>query len=581
MNENETQANQHDSFLIADCGTAMTTVALFDMVAGEYRLIARASAPTTAAAPWSDIHVGVRQAIVRISEITGRRLIGEQGELITPSEEHGAGVDYFGAVVSVAEPLQTVVAGLLEDVSVASARHALQTIYAEEIDTFSLADTRNEQAQIQAILEQKPELILLSGGINGGDATRLLKLVETVQLGTSLLTGTDKPHVIFAGNDEVREQVAATLGNTATVHIADNVRPNLETEQLTDVMRLVGELYEELKIGNVSGIQELAEWSNFPLLPTARAFGAIAEYFGALYKGKVLGLDLGSHSVTFVAADAEQLRLAVRSDLGMGKVMPRLLEQVDIETILEWSPLDIRPVELYDFVHNKGLYSFTVPMTTEELYLEQALARQVMRRAVADAGRSWGWFDREVRLPPFTFLVLRGQTLTHAPRAGQTMLMVLDALQPTGIFSIAMDKYGVLPALGLLAPYEAQVVVQTLEGGALVDLGWVIAPTGRANPGDRALRVIVDSEAKGQYSIDAAYGELITVPLAAGEQVQLTLEPERRFDLGFGPGRGKRITVHGGAVGLVVDTRGRPLQLPPEKAARHSLLRQWYWDVGG
>ena len=54
------------SFLVADCGTANTTVALFDEAAGSYRLIASISVPTTAAEPWYDVHLGIRRALKKL-----------------------------------------------------------------------------------------------------------------------------------------------------------------------------------------------------------------------------------------------------------------------------------------------------------------------------------------------------------------------------------------------------------------------------------------------------------------------------------------------------------------------------------
>ena len=99
------QVETYDSFLVADCGSIHTTVVLFDMVGGAYRLIARAAVPTTAHGPWFDVAQGVQQAISRISEITGRKLLSEQGRLIRPVRADGSGVDHFAAVASAAQPL--------------------------------------------------------------------------------------------------------------------------------------------------------------------------------------------------------------------------------------------------------------------------------------------------------------------------------------------------------------------------------------------------------------------------------------------------------------------------------------------
>jgi hypothetical protein len=171
--------------------------------------------------------------------------------------------------------------------------------------------------------------------------------------------------------------------------------------------------------------------------------------------------------------------------------------------------------------------------------------------------------------------------LTRTPRAGQTILTLLDALQPSGIFAVAADRYNILPALGVLGHLEPIAVVQTLEGGALLDLGWVVALSGRAQPGQIALNVQMRSERVGKLDLEVEFGTIEVLPLGVGEKAELTLQPTRRFDVGYGPGKGKTITVYGGMVGVVIDARGRPLTLPEDAAASRNIVRQWTWDIGG
>jgi hypothetical protein len=54
-------------------------------------------------------------------------------------------------------------------------------------------------------------------------------------------------------------------------------------------------------------------------------------------------------------------------------------------------------------------------------------------------------------------------------------------------------------------------------------------------------------------------------------------------DIGRGLGRGgKPYKVQGGAVGLIIDARGRPLvnALPSDADERLQRVQQWLWDVG-
>jgi hypothetical protein len=571
-----------ESFLIVDCGSSTTTAVLFDIVEGSYRMIARAVAPTTSQAPWNDIAHGVQHAIAQISETTGRRLLTSEGALITPEREAGEGVDHFGVAISAAGPLRAIVGGLMDDVSLVSIRRALRTIYARELDVFSLSDSRSQQAQVDAIWRQRPEVILLAGGTDGGAGQRVMKLVETIDIGLNLLNGYRKPEVLFAGNSSLRARINEQLGDLANLHTAANVRPSLETEQLDDAGRILGDLYEGLKIAALPGIDELAGWCSLPLVPTARAFATVIEYLAAIYQGHVLGLDLGSDSVTVVSGEADSVRLAVYSDMGMGRPLANLLARVEPTTLLQWLPLELNVAGLNNFIQHKILHPRSLPLSDEDLLIEQCLARHILQWATMDAGADWGWSPRgQSQIPPFKLLILRGQTLTNTPRPGHAILMALDALQPVGAFAVAIDRYGVLPALGVLAPHQSLVTVQALEAGLLVDLGWVIVPVGRARAGDKVMDITMISEETGRLEVDVHYGELEVLPLATGQTARLHLRPTRHFDVGFGPGREQKVTVHGGAVGLVIDARGRPLILPRDDSARRTLLRQWFWDVGG
>ena len=40
-------------------------------------------------------------------------------------------------------------------------------------------------------------------------------------------------------------------------------------------------------------------------------------------------------------------------------------------------------------------------------------------------------------------------------------------------------------------------------------------------------------------------------------------------------------TVTGGAMGVVIDARGRPLNLPSDPVRRRELIKKWYHTVGG
>jgi hypothetical protein len=81
--------------------------------------------------------------------------------------------------------------------------------------------------------------------------------------------------------------------------------------------------------------------------------------------------------------------------------------------------------------------------------------------------------------------------------------------------------------------------------------------------------------------MDLKYGSLETLPLSSGEAGKLAIQCLRGADVGFGPGRSGSISVTGGALGVVFDGRGRPLNLPADAVRRRELIKKWTWTLGG
>ena len=52
------------------------------------------------------------------------------------------------------------------------------------------------------------------------------------------------------------------------------------------------------------------------------------------------------------------------------------------------------------------------------------------------------------------------------------------------------------------------------------------------------------------------------------------------IDLGKGPGKAWTGKLRGGVVGLIFDTRGRPIRLPLSQEERTPLIQEWVQSVG-
>jgi hypothetical protein len=233
--------------------------------------------------------------------------------------------------------------------------------------------------------------------------------------------------------------------------------------------------------------------------------------------------------------------------------------------------------EACNIIMNKVLRPTTVPQTRRELLLEHALAREVLREALADASKSWPDAGGYHFFEP---IIGRGGVLSHAHHHGEVALTLLDSIEPAGVTTLVFDPYSLAAPLGALASLQPSAAVQVLNSGGLVNLCTVIAPFGKASEGKTAILLKIAYEGGGELEVEVPYGSLEVVPLLSGREALLDIRPMRRFDVGWGRGRAGRIKVKGGTVGLIIDARGRPLRLPSAKEERKKKVKRWLLDVG-
>src|SRR5512138_1555132 len=204
---------QNESILAIDVGATTTRAVLFDVVEGQYRFVAAGQDASTAEAPFKDIGLGVREAIANLQNITGAMLLGEHDHnLIAPSQADGSGVDAVVGTISAGPAVRTVVVGLLSDVSLQSARRLAESTYSRVVDTLDLSDQRKPDQQMDGIVRARPDLVVLTGGTDGGAARSIQKMLEAVGLACYLMPAEKRPMILYAGNQKLAPEVKELLG---------------------------------------------------------------------------------------------------------------------------------------------------------------------------------------------------------------------------------------------------------------------------------------------------------------------------------------------------------------------------------
>lgn len=575
-----------NSLLAIDIGAVTTRAAYFDVVEGHYRFIAMGQSQTTSSAPLKNVLLGVQMAIGNLQLLLGKPLIDNEGRLTMPSQPDGIGVDSMVTTISAGPAIKTLVVGLLAEVSLKSIESLAQTTYTRIIDTIGLNDTRRSDQQVDSIVRNTPELVLMAGGMDGGATSSVQKTLEIIGLAAYLLPEAKRPAVLYAGNKALSQEVKAALQDIASyVQITPNVRPSLDVEDLAPAQRDLSNLVIKVREQQMPQLNELRELSGGVILPSAYAQGRMIRFLSSYYaSGKgVLSVDAGASTISIGASFDGDLHLNAFPQFGLGEPLAGLLRYTTLNDITRWIPLEIAAETVREYLYQKSLYPSAIPATPEELAIEQAILRQNLQLAAHQMNNRLPPMLRGQNglLPSFEPILASGAAITGAATPGQKLLILLDGLQPTGIGTLALDQNNLLSMLGAASELNSILPIQVIDSGALSNLATVISPVSKAGPGTPIVQAKLTRDDGTEISFEVKTGDLQMLPLEAGQTGRLVLRPLRRADVGLGPGKAGELDVIGSLLGIVIDARGRPLNLPQDNNQRKTLLKKWLAAVGG
>src|SRR5437899_9516103 len=546
-----------ESILATDCGSTTTKAILIERGPEGYRLVVRGEAPTTVEAPFEDVTRGVLNAVREVEELAGRKIL--EGERIMSPQSGDQGVDLYVSTSSAGGGLQMMVSGLVLQMTGESAQRAALGAGAIVMDVIALNDGRRPHEKIRRLRQLRPDMILLSGGTDGGDVKRVAEMAEIlVAADPKARLGSDYSlPVIYAGNRDAAPLVRECLDSRTALTVVESLRPSLERENLKRGRDAIHDLFMEHVMAHAPGYKKLMSWSPVPIMPTPGAVGIIIEKVARRDGLSVVGVDIGGATTDVFSVFQGVFNRTVSANLGMSYSVSNVMAEAGIENILRWVPFEVDETELRNRIKNKMIRPTTIPQTLEDLVIEQAIAREALRlafdqhralavglkgvqteRTISDIMSQTESGASLVNLRDLGLLVGSGGVLSHAPRRVQAALMMVDAFLPEGLTQLAVDSIFMAPQLGVLSTVHEQAATQVFERDCLVRLGAVLAPIGNAKPGHACLRVEL-GEGGAARAHEVRSGELVRLPLPEGGTVRLRAMPDRAFDLG--PGRGRAL----------------------------------------
>src|SRR5512134_3874080 len=469
-----------------DCGSTTTKAILIEKIGDEYRQTYRGEAPTTVEAPFEDVTRGVLNAIAEIEELSRRKILdGEQ--IITPCRDAQMGVDMYISTSSAGGGLQMMVTGVVQNMTGESAQRAALGAGAIVIDVLASNDGRLPHEKIERIRSMRPDMILMSGGTDGGAVTHVVEMAEYIAAAEPRprFGLTYKLPLIYAGNKDAQPQVRKILGEKTALEVTDNIRPVLEKEHLAPAYK------------------KLIEMTGAPIMPTPAAVGLIMETIAKREHLNLIGVDIGGATTDVFSVFDGVFNRTVSANLGMSYSISNVLAEAGLANIMRWVPFTIDEQTLRNRIKNKMIRPTTIPQTLDELQIEHAISREALRlalihhkslasglkglhqeRTISDVFKQQTSGRTLIDMRKLDLIVGSGGILSHAPRRIQSMLMMIDAYEPLGFTMLSVDSIFMMPHLGVLSTINEKAATDVFVRDCMIYLGTCVAPIGRGKDGE-------------------------------------------------------------------------------------------------
>ncbi|MCP5108075.1 MAG: MutL protein, partial [bacterium] len=392
--------------LTIDFGSTFTKIAAFDLDTEE--LVSTAQAKTTVE---TDITHGLQNALDKL-----QTRIEKKGK---PFE-----IERMLSSSSAAGGLRMIAAGLTKALTTKAAREAVLGAGAKLIAAYSHKLTPGD---INEIEEKSPDLILLSGGTDGGNEEIIIKNAHA--LSQSRL----QCPIIIAGNRTVAPAVAEILVDTGKdIVVVENILPDLDRLNIEPARGTIREIFIR-RITHAKGLDKAREMVGDIIMPTPMAVLKGAALLGKGTEnesgwGDLMVIDVGGattdvHSIGYGhPADGNAIikglpesfdKRTVEGDLGIRYNAPAILEKAGKKEILKKVENKIQiNVNLETYVRYLSEHVDHVPRSEGETLIDRALAAAAVETAVR---RHAGKIE-EIYFPTGKVKVQYGKDLTGFAR---------------------------------------------------------------------------------------------------------------------------------------------------------------------
>jgi len=571
------EVNVPKTYLSLDIGKSQTQAWLFAQKDGTWAVQSTASVPSAIEGDGDQFRKSIQKLLSQIEQSHEVHLLDDRGQITNIRRLDGAPAS-IGLSMSAGKPLRTALIGLSEAYSIAPLRRLVSLFNCEVVLEVNLQENLNATTQLDRLLTSDVELYVIGGGANGGAQKALKTVIDNLRLVYHLIPRAIRPQIVYCGNQELAEYAQSEIEAGLDMQLASNIQTNPGQEDLSLVWKAMLKAFERLRLQQIPGLAEVVTNLRTHVIPSDFSAGRMVRFLErSSGNGK---------GVLMLRVDADTVSVIAARDQKLDGLCHRL--DVNDEVLTAAKALSIQITDMNSFaayIYNRALFPEYTPATLEDLGIEHAWARVRIREALAalqELDPDFGYNPSLGLVRAYEPIILSGSEMRLAlPHQG--LMLALDGILPHGITTILQDEQSLLTALGSLAPYDPMLAVQVLDNQVFTNLATIISVGTQTSEGQKVLQIEVnEGEQMPRLYHKIQAGDLKRIETLVNSKTELYLSPQDDSDVGMGlPGLGGWVTVLDSKVGVVVDARGRPLNLPVDEIARAEKLHNWLWELGG
>ena len=445
------------NLLVAEIGSTTTVINAFNNFDSCPEFVGQGQAPTTVNE--ADVNIGLRNAIEDLKQNLNVDTI-EYDELISTSSAAGG--------------LKMTVHGLVYDMTVRAAKEAALGAGA---NIKMITSGKLRKSDIRKIVDIKPNIILIAGGVDYGERETALHNSEMIA------EAKIKAPVIYAGNIENREDVKDIFEDKGIeLYIVDNVYPRIDELNIEPTRKIIQNVFEK-HIIHAPGMEKIREMVTGNIMPTP---GAVMEASKLLYDdiGDLITVDVGGattdiHSVTVESEEISRILLSpepkakrtVEGDLGVYVNMHNIVDLIGREELSK--ELDISLEMLDNLINNHK----PIPESNEEKAFVEALTLHAtltaVKRHCGHIKQIYGPGGKKTiaegkDLTKTQYIIGTGGALTRLPRRVEILKQISKnsngtELLPNKEAKILIDNDYIMASLGVMSKKYPDIALKLLK----------------------------------------------------------------------------------------------------------------------